>query len=104
MANHTNHNHNHNHNNIDNKFIYKSSIEALIIVILFIGVYFLTKNSHLRGWGCEGKWGSFDVTPNLYAFPCFPYSSRSYRQKIKSKENIVNLNKKLKKSLKKCLK
>jgi len=65
---------------------------------------YLVKNSHLKGWECQGKWGSFDITPNLYAFPCFPYSSKSYRQRVKSKENIVHLNKKLKKSLETCLK
>lgn len=45
MVNHINHNHTNQESLMTNKFIYKSSIEALIIVIIFIGIYFLTKNS-----------------------------------------------------------
>lgn len=34
--------------------------------------YFLD-NVFLKGWGCEGKWSSFDIAPNLLVFPCFPF-------------------------------
>jgi MoaA/NifB/PqqE/SkfB family radical SAM enzyme len=34
---------------------------------------YLKENIHLKGWGCKGKWSSFDIAPDLTIFPCFPY-------------------------------
>ncbi len=31
----------------------------------------LKEGIRLRGWGCRGKAGSFDVSSDLYTFPCF---------------------------------
>lgn len=34
---------------------------------------YLSRNVHIKGWGCQGKWSSFDIAPDLIIFPCFPY-------------------------------
>jgi len=49
--------------------------------------HYLTKNSHLRGWNCEGKWSSFDITPDLTIFPCFPYYNK-LRKKLDDFKNF----------------
>lgn len=33
--------------------------------------YFLKGNVRINGWGCAGKWGSFDISADLDIFPCF---------------------------------
>ena len=33
--------------------------------------YFLKKKVRINGWGCAGKWGSFDISADLNIFPCF---------------------------------
>ena len=43
---------------------------------------YLLKNTYLKGWGCEGKWGSFDITPDLLLFTCFPF----YKKKVPIKK------------------
>lgn len=49
---------------------------------------YLFKNIHFQGWGCEGKWSSFDVAPDLTIFPCFPY----YKKSRRNLRDFVNLN------------
>jgi sulfatase maturation enzyme AslB (radical SAM superfamily) len=34
---------------------------------------YILKNVHFRGWGCDGKWSSFDIEPDMTTFPCFPF-------------------------------
>ena len=34
----------------------------------------LKKLVDIKGWGCKGKWGLYDINTNLDVFPCFPKS------------------------------
>jgi MoaA/NifB/PqqE/SkfB family radical SAM enzyme len=43
---------------------------------------YLLQNVSLRGWGCEGKWSSFDIAPDLTIFPCFPYYLTNKRRRL----------------------
>lgn len=42
---------------------------------------YLKNRCHLKGWGCHGYWGEFDIDTDLTVLPCFPHSS-SPRKKI----------------------
>jgi uncharacterized radical SAM superfamily Fe-S cluster-containing enzyme len=46
---------------------------------------YLEKTTMIRGWGCDGYWGGFDIDTDLSAIACFPYS-QSLRVPL-SKEN-----------------
>ncbi len=48
----------------------------------YLQKYYLSNNVHLRGWGCEGKWSSFDITPDLLLFICFSF----YKKKVPIKK------------------
>lgn len=35
---------------------------------------YLQENLEMKGWGCDGYWGGFDIDTDLTAIPCFPHS------------------------------
>jgi hypothetical protein len=34
---------------------------------------YLARQAKMHGWGCKGKWSSFDIATDLTIFPCFPH-------------------------------
>ncbi|MFH1970836.1 MAG: radical SAM protein [Patescibacteria group bacterium] len=64
-------------------------------------ILFLNKNSLFNAWGCEGKWSSFDITPDLRIFPCFPYFKNS-TTKLDLSKNLIQISKELRKNTVNC--
>lgn len=48
---------------------------------------FLLSQTKMHGWGCEGKWSSFDIATDLTIFPCFPHYKQK-RFKLKEFRNL----------------
>jgi MoaA/NifB/PqqE/SkfB family radical SAM enzyme len=62
---------------------------------------YLLKNVNIKGWFCQGKWSSFDIAPDLEAFPCFPYF-QNMRIKIKDNDNLLNIYNSLQENKRPC--
>ncbi len=52
---------------------------------------FLTKNVSIKGWGCEGFWGGFDIDTDLTISSCFPYSHVWQRKHITTYKNFQDI-------------
>jgi sulfatase maturation enzyme AslB (radical SAM superfamily) len=50
----------------------------------------IIKKAKIKGWGCQGKWGSIDIATNLEAFFCFP-CSRKIRVKLNENSNLERI-------------
>ncbi|MEA2056538.1 MAG: radical SAM protein [Patescibacteria group bacterium] len=58
---------------------------------------YLATNALMKGWGCAGKWSSFDIAVDLSVFPCFPFY-KEIRMKLREDQDLKQLIKQLNKT------
>lgn len=57
-------------------------------------INYLQERTVIRGWGCSGKWSSFDITADLSVIPCFPFY-KEIRFQLKADSDLYKLKNKI---------
>jgi len=52
---------------------------------------YLQTHTNIKGWGCLGYWGGFDIDTDLTIIPCFPHSQTLPRKSLADFTNIQEI-------------